>query len=164
MKRSEKMIKKIVVFALSFILAFAFLAIPTVDQTVYAQGGYENHDWNMEVLRLVNEIRAQYGLGALVYDNALDPYTDVRAADIQIYFGHVRPDGSSIVAGQPRLHGENLAIYALSPAEVVNAWMASPTHAANILEPSFVTMSCANYIPYDDPGAISWAQHFSCYY
>lgn len=55
------------------------------------------------------------------------------------YFAHFSPDGVSPwywfdVAGYPFVHaGENLAIYFTDSSEVVNAWMDSPAHRANIL-------------------------------
>jgi uncharacterized protein YkwD len=64
----------------------------------------------------------------------------------QHYFGHVSPDGSELTdrltdvgyLGQPGswMVGENIAwgeSYLATPGEIVNAWMNSPPHRANIL-------------------------------
>lgn len=153
---------------LAAILAFMLILgiISTMSSMLVAAAGSDttNSDWNQEVLRLVNVERTKAGLNELVYDWNLQPYADVRAAEILTYFEHTRPNGNSTFDGRDRLHGENLGLYAVSPAEIVQAWMDSPGHRANILEPQFVTMAVANVIPANDPTGISWVQHFSCYY
>ena len=55
------------------------------------------------------------------------------------------------------MYGENLAKNYFNAAAVVQAWMASPTHAANILGNSS-TIGVAAYIA--DNGTWYWAQEF----
>ncbi|NLK94084.1 MAG: hypothetical protein GX275_02670, partial [Clostridiales bacterium] len=54
--------------------------------------------------------------------------------------------------------GENLAFGQRTPEAVVNAWMNSSTHRANILEPRFknVTMWV-----YNSNGTLYWSQLFT---
>ena len=113
------------------------LSIPTVDATVLS---YER-----EVVRLVNEIRAENGLRALTYNWELGRVARYKSEDMRDngYFSHQSP-----VYGTPfemiksfgisyRSAGENIAWGQRSPQAVVDAWMNSPGHRANILNASF---------------------------
>lgn len=97
-------------------------------------------------LDLVNQQRAAAGLGALVWDSDLELAAAVRAGEIVQVFSHTRPDGTDWwTVNEAIMHGENLAYGYNSAQEVVTAWMNSPTHAANILYPSFTKCAIAIY-------------------
>lgn len=111
--------------------------IPTKDNTV---ANYEN-----EVIRLVNEIRVKNGLKALEADWQLSRVARHKSQDMKDnnYFSHTSP-----VYGSPfemmksfgisyKSAGENIAKGQSSPRAVVNAWMNSPGHRANILNSSY---------------------------
>ncbi len=113
------------------------LNIPTNDTSA---ASYEQ-----EVIRLVNEIRQQNGLKALTYDWQLARVARYKSQDMKDnrYFSHTSP-----VYGSPfqmmksfgityRSAGENIAKGQRTPAAVVNAWMNSSGHRANILNSSF---------------------------
>ena len=113
------------------------LTIPMTDSSVVS---YEK-----EVVRLVNEIRAQRGLQELTYNWELSRVARYKSQDMKDnrYFSHTSP-----VYGTPfqmmksfgityRSAGENIARGQRSPQEVVNAWMNSEGHRANILNTSF---------------------------
>ena len=113
------------------------LNIPTTDTTVTS--------YEQEVIRLVNEIRAQNGLKALTYDWQLARVARYKSQDMKDnkYFSHTSP-----VYGSPfqmmksfgityRSAGENIARGQRSPQAVVDAWMNSSGHRANILNSSF---------------------------
>ena len=113
------------------------LNIPTVDSTVT---NYEN-----EVVRLVNEVRAENGLNKLTADWELSRVARYKSQDMKDnkYFSHTSP-----VYGTPyqmmksfgityRSAGENIAMGQRTPQAVVNAWMNSAGHRKNILNPSF---------------------------
>jgi uncharacterized protein YkwD len=55
------------------------------------------------------------------------------------------------------MYGENLAEGYHTADEVVNAWMASPEHKANILKPDFTTMGIGIA---NKNGKNYWAQIF----
>jgi hypothetical protein len=65
----------------------------------------------------------------------------LRAAEVQIRFSHDRPNGESCFSAFPAREyhsvGENIAIGHTDPTDVMNAWMNSPGHKENILDPSF---------------------------
>ena len=111
--------------------------IPTVDTSITA--------YEQEVIRLVNEIRAQNGLKTLTYDWELSRVARIKSQDMKDnrYFSHNSP-----VYGTPfemiknfgisyRNAGENIARGYATPQAVVNAWMNSSGHRANILNANF---------------------------
>lgn len=111
--------------------------IPTLDGTV---ANYES-----EVVRLVNEARAKNGLKPLTHDWELSRVARYKSQDMRDnkYFSHTSP-----VYGSPfqmiknfgisyRSAGENIAYGQRTPQAVVNAWMNSSGHRANILNASF---------------------------
>lgn len=113
------------------------LNIPKTDSTVTS---YEN-----EVIRLVNEIRAKNGLKALTADWELSRVARYKSQDMKDnnYFSHTSP-----VYGSPfnmiknfgisyRSAAENIAKGQKTPQAVVNAWMNSAGHRANILNSSY---------------------------
>lgn len=63
--------------------------------------------------------------------------------EIDTKFSHVRPDGSSCFTALQQKNvsyysaGENIAYGQTSPAQVMNSWMNSEGHRANILSSSF---------------------------
>ncbi len=103
-------------------------------------------------LCLINKERAHAGLAAVVDSAKLDRAANGHSQDMvgRGYFDHVSPTGSTPVtrmlgAGYINPHmgylvGENIAwgTQALAtPAAIVNAWMNSPEHRANILQGAY---------------------------
>ena len=123
------------------------LNIPQVSDTVLS---FEN-----EVIRLVNEIRVENGLKPLTTNWELSRIARYKSEDMSAnkYFSHTSP-----TYGTPfqmirafglsyRSAGENIAYGQRTPAAVVNAWMNSSGHRANILNPSYTQIGvgyCAN--------------------
>lgn len=102
-------------------------------------------DYEAEVIRLVNEIRVKNGLKALTANWELSRVARYKSADMQQkgYFSHTSP-----TYGTPqqmmkafgisfRASGENIAYGYGTPQAVVNGWMNSSGHRANILSASF---------------------------
>ncbi len=93
------------------------------------------------VVELCNEQRIANGLSPLTEDATLDSLAGIRAGEILTLFDHTRPDGSScftVFNGVDfRAAGENIAAGQTSPEEVVNDWMNSEGHRANILSSDF---------------------------
>ncbi|MFI6559662.1 CAP domain-containing protein [Streptomyces sp. NPDC050534] len=98
-----------------------------------------------EVVDLTNRERARAGLPALAADALLTTAAQAHSADMvaRAFYSHTSPDGSRpwdrAAAAGARRHsiGENIACGQRSPAEVVDGWMNSPGHRANILKPDF---------------------------
>ncbi|MBQ8807972.1 MAG: SafA/ExsA family spore coat assembly protein [Clostridia bacterium] len=113
------------------------LNIPSVDNTVLS---YES-----EVIRLVNEQRVKNGLKELQSDWELSRVARFKSQDMKDnnYFSHKSP-----TYGSPfemiknfgisyKSAGENIAKGQASPQAVVNAWMNSSGHRANILNTTY---------------------------
>lgn len=100
------------------------------------------------VVSLVNEIRAQYGLSALTLDESLCRYARVKSQDMQQngYFSHESPtygspfDMMRSFGISYSYAGENIAMGYSSAQSVVEAWMNSAGHRANILSANFTSI------------------------
>lgn len=118
--------------------------------------------WELEVVRLTNIERQNAGLPILKYNNNLQQGANIRAQEIITSFSHTRPDGSRFFTAfgnlQYRNIGENLASGYRSPEAVVNAWMNSEGHRANILKPEYQEITVA--ITQGDDGKYRWVQIF----
>lgn len=99
--------------------------------------------YRKRVWELVNEERAKAGLAPLEYRADIQSLADIRAEEIDTFFSHDRPDGSSCFTVFEeakvvyRTVGENLAKGQQTPERVVEAWMNSEGHRANILDQDF---------------------------
>ncbi|WP_051656690.1 CAP domain-containing protein [Butyrivibrio sp. AE3004] len=108
---------------------------------------------------LVNQKRSAAGLGQLSWSDALTQAALVRAQEIVGTFSHSRPNGTEwYTVNSSIMYGENLAKLYNTGDAVVDAWMASPTHAANIMEGGFKTVGIAVFQA--DNGNWYWAQEF----
>ena len=102
-------------------------------------------DYESEVIRLVNEIRRQYGLGTLKANWQLSRVARYKSQDMHDrgYFSHTSPTyGSPFQMMKSfgisyRTAGENIAKGYATPKAVVDGWMNSEGHRANILNASF---------------------------
>ncbi|MEU1404604.1 CAP domain-containing protein [Streptomyces sp. NPDC005728] len=98
-----------------------------------------------EVVALTNAERARAGLPPLAADPPLTRAAQAHCADMvaRDFYAHTSPDGSrpwdraAAAGSRRRTIGENIACGQRSPAEVVDGWMNSPGHRANILKPEF---------------------------
>ncbi|GAA0318045.1 CAP domain-containing protein [Streptomyces turgidiscabies] len=98
-----------------------------------------------EVTDLTNRERARAGLPPLATDALLTRAAQAHSTDmvVRAFYSHTGPDGGqpwdrAAAAGSTRRTiGENIACGQRSPAEVVEGWMNSPGHRANILKREF---------------------------
>lgn len=109
---------------------------------VPSQNGYSVEQ---EVIRLVNQERAKNGLSALKYDWELARVAEHKSLDMRSlgYFSHTSPTYGSPFDMMKNygIHyqaaGENIAKGQTSAQQVMNAWMNSSGHRANILNSSY---------------------------
>jgi uncharacterized protein YkwD len=133
------------------------------------------------ILCLINRTRAEHSLEPLKPNGQLEAAAEDHNAEmLQVdYFAHVAPDGETpvdrikktgYIASESAGYviGENLAwgTYSLStPKAIVEAWIASPGHLANILESRYtetgigVTPAVPQSLGEGNPGA-TYAQEF----
>ncbi|TDC48058.1 CAP domain-containing protein, partial [Actinomadura sp. KC345] len=98
-----------------------------------------------EVTSLTNGHRTAHGLRPLGNDPRLTAAAQAYSEDMvaRRFYSHTCPSGSepwdrAAAAGCTHVGiGENIACGQRSPAEVVQGWMDSPGHRANILKPEF---------------------------
>jgi uncharacterized protein YkwD len=117
-----------------------------------------------EVLALVNAARASAGCAPLVADGGLAGVARAHSADMRDrdFFDHTNPDGvdpfqRAEQAGQTNARAENIAYGQDSPAAVMDAWMNSSGHRANILNCELRTLGVGIA---DGPGGPWWTQLF----
>jgi len=120
------------------------------------------------MLAAVNEFRSDNGVGLLVWCSALASSALGHSVDManRQFFDHVNPDGDDpfarmLAASYGENGGENIAVGYESVALVMEAWIDSPGHRANLLEPGFVDFG-EGHITGDYMGspAIYWTQNF----
>ncbi|MBG0852228.1 CAP domain-containing protein [Streptomyces spinoverrucosus] len=117
-----------------------------------------------EVLKLVNDERAKAGCSPLAANSALAElagnYSEAMAE--QGFFDHTDPSGRTPwdraeAAGISNLGGENIARGQADAAAVMESWMNSPGHRANILNCDFKTLGVGVHYGSGGPW---WTQNF----
>lgn len=133
---------------------------PEQDQNPGTQTGTMSQ-LELAAAELVNEKRENYGLEPLEISADLSAKARVKAQDMDKnnYFSHTSPTyGSPFAMMQAmgvtyRSAAENIAMGYRTAEAVVNAWMASPSHRANILSTRYDTLGIGFSDGY-------WAQWF----
>ena len=106
-----------------------------------------------EVLTLVNQERTKIGLRPLEMDWELQRVARTKSQDMaqKNYFSHQSPTyGSPFDMMKQfgisfRSAGENIASGQRTPQEVMQSWMNSPGHRANILKPEYTQLGVGYY-------------------
>lgn len=125
-----------------------------------------------EMLARVNDVRRREGLPPLASNPLLDRISQEHAEDMlrRSYFGHQTPEGlgpsdRARADGYPAGIGENLVEQRFSTEEALKAWLDSPGHRRNILDPGSREMGLGLAVGagYDAaPGGyrVVWVQSF----
>lgn len=117
-----------------------------------------------QVAALVNAERAAAGLDPVTLNDELCAAAQTRAAEAAVSFSHTRPDGTSCFTALKeagisyRGAGENIAYGQTSPAAVMDDWMASSGHRANILNGRYTKLGVGCTVV---NGVTYWAQFFT---
>ncbi|GAA3770172.1 hypothetical protein GCM10022403_001900 [Streptomyces coacervatus] len=119
-----------------------------------------------EVVDLTNRERARAGLPPLAVDPLLATAAQAHSADMvaRAFYSHTSPEGgqpwdrAAAAGARRRSIGENIACGQRSPAEVVDGWMNSPGHRANILKPAFTHIGIG--FAGGGPAGMYWTQLF----
>ena len=122
-----------------------------------------------EVVRLTNVERAKAGLPPLKLNNQLlaaaqDHSNDMAQDD---FFSHTGADGSSVgdrvrnSGYQYSTTGENIAAGQTTPAQVVEGWMNSPGHRANILNPNYTEIGVGYEYLQNDTGSVNYNHYWT---
>lgn len=113
--------------------------------------GYATDITIEKVLFLVNQEREKAHLSPLILSPELSTAATSKAGDMfsKNYWAHISPTGITpwdfiTSSGYTYVYaGENLAKSFDTSQEVIEAWMDSPTHRANILKPEYVDIGLA---------------------
>lgn len=125
----------------------------------------EDLSYAEQVVKLVNVERAKAGLLPVELDTEIASAAWIRANEIKTLFSHTRPDGrsfSSVLTDNGiRFYGagENIAWGQRSPEQVMNAWMNSAGHRANILNSKYTKLGVGHF--QDASGTNYWVQLFT---
>lgn len=134
--------------------------VPLPDENIV---GVEN-----EILKLVNAERSKNGLSALEMDWQVNRVASYKSQDMadNNYFSHTSPtygspfDMLSSFNVNYRSAGENIAKGQKTAQSVMNAWMNSSGHRANILSKNFTHLG-VGYV--EQNGTTYWTQMFVSY-
>ncbi len=118
------------------------------------------------VLELVNAERAKAGLNSLKMNTELSKVATLKSQDMakNNYFDHNSPtygspfDMMKKFGISYRTAGENIAMGQTTPEQVMNGWMNSSGHRANILKASFTEIGIG--IAKNSSGRLYWTQQF----
>lgn len=127
-----------------------------------------------QVVNLVNNERTSRGLSALTLNSRLSRAARIHAINManryravgfnalqHVLFGSLQPSPESrldFVGYSSRGYGENIAAGYLTASSVMDAWMGSSGHRANILYADFTQIGVAYYDAFD--GTRFWVQVF----
>ncbi|GAB1542974.1 hypothetical protein NUACC21_56480 [Scytonema sp. NUACC21] len=119
------------------------------------------------VLDLTNAQRLQAGLQPLKLSTKLNSSAQGHSEDMALrdFFGHIGSNGSFLsdrvrsVSYSYSYVGENVAAGYSTPEQVVQGWMNSPEHRANILNSKFQEMGVGYYYLANDTGNVNY-QHY----
>lgn len=106
----------------------------------------------------INAFRAARGYKAYNWSNGLEQAANVRAVEASQRWAHTRPDNTDYwTVNEAIVYGENLAKGYFSGDTVVQGWINSPTHLANILDIEFRTAGISVHMVGDQ---WYWANEF----
>lgn len=112
----------------------------------YDISNHEVGELEKEILALINAQRGENGLDPLTMDVKLAAIAMVRGYECSIVFSHTRPDGRDCFTALDDYEytcegavGENILMctYGMSAEAMVNVWMDSDGHRANILREEY---------------------------
>jgi uncharacterized protein YkwD len=147
--------------------AVAFTQPP--NQAPATKAASQEEEFARQVVELTNKERARYKLTPLTMQKNLSAAAHWMARDLvqNPKFSHVDRQGRNIEARLPAfgyVHwhtiGENIAAGQTTPAKVVDSWMHSPGHRANILRPDFREIGIGYYNAPNTEYKCYWVQDF----
>ncbi len=131
---------QILILFIAVIFSFSLL-LPTFKESLPQVLGTSINIVTSDLLNLTNKKRQESGLKPLVLNGELNLAASMKAKDMfaKNYWAHNAPDGTTPwffiknVGYKYQYAGENLARGFTGSDDVVNAWMASPSHKENMM-------------------------------
>jgi uncharacterized protein YkwD len=128
-----------------------------------------NAEFITKVLELTNQFRAQNGRGALKLNTELNAAAQNHSQDMAVgdYFSHTGKNGSqpwdraASVGYKAQSMGENIAAGYTTPEIVVQGWIDSPGHRANMLNASFTELGVGYFLLENDTGSVNYSRYWT---
>ncbi|MCR4611164.1 MAG: hypothetical protein K5644_04620 [Lachnospiraceae bacterium] len=156
--------KELLSVALSVVFIICLVISPMTLLNSKAANETQMTDMAWQVLDIVNREREANGLQPVTMDKGFMNSAQIRGVEIVSVFSHTRPDGSSCFTIFPKENqtsmGENIAAGQRSAEKVMDAWMNSPGHRANILNGSYNAIGIACVYAPDSSYGYYWVQCF----
>lgn len=122
-----------------------------------------------KVLDLTNQFRAQNGLGALKLNGELNAAAQNHSQDMAVsdYFSHTGKNGSQpwdrakVVGYEAQAMGENIAAGYATPETVVQGWIDSPGHRANLLNSNYTELGVGYFLLENDTGSVNYNRYWT---
>lgn len=142
------------------LLAFFGLAMGSRAATYTTVSGTFRYGYAQDVLKIVNQQRQANGRSKVVMTKDLTDAAMKRAAELAVSFSHTRPNGQSCSTAfkWSTRWGENINWGPTTPAAVMNSWMNSSGHRANILSNKFTSIGIGCFVK---DGTYYWVQVFN---
>lgn len=137
-----------VLFGYSFLLILLKLLVVIAPVALPSSSLFSSAITPQNIFALTNQARQNLGVHELKYNQTLEEAAMLKAQDMLAnqYFAHVSPAGVtpwkwfSDVNYKYKSAGENLAVHFQESENVQAAWMASPSHRANIVADKYQEM------------------------
>jgi len=122
-----------------------------------------------DVLQLTNSFRAKNGLAPLAANDELNATADAHSTDMarQDYFSHTGKNGSKpwdraeTFGYEANSMGENIAAGQRTPEQVVQGWIDSPGHRANLLNPKYTELGVGYHFLENDTGSVNYKRYWT---
>lgn len=130
--------------------------------------------FDVTILNLVNQERSSQGLNPLIMSERLDAAADLHSNQMlqQDFYAHINPVTGSTIGTRTMDQnyqspnsgwsiGENIAAGQGTPTIVMNSWMNSAGHRANILNPNFTHFGFGYAASENDTGNVNFNQYWT---
>ena len=158
-----KILKRAAVFVLVLCMLSSMINVMAADKLLtLTVSGKEDYSASYDVLDRLNKLRSDMNLPALTMDKGLLSDAMLRAAECAVYFDHTRPDGRNCFTAFSAAGSlaENIAAGQSTPESVMNSWMNSDGHRANILSGDYSHIG-VGFVKSDSGYGYYWVQLFT---
>jgi len=151
------------------VLVLVFKIIAIIAFIAFPQNIFFADITKIALTNFVNQTRESSGLNRLAESSELGKAARLKAENMvqNRYFSHISPDGMtpwhwiSEAGYDYKYAGENLAVGFYDSKEVYNAWLASPSHRQNLLNPNYTEIGTAVLGGFGDGNAVVVVQLFA---
>ncbi len=129
----------------------------------------ENSAFEQEVLKLTNDFRQANSLKPLILDQNLEKAADLHTQNMATkdFFSHTGKNNSApwdrakSAGYESGFVGENIAAGYTTPKAVVDGWIKSPGHRANMLNANYNEIGLGHYYLANDTGSVNYNNYWT---